>query len=110
MAKDILYPLRRLHGILYEEKLRQRKIHELKKQFAEQFRENPSTVFLLMTPEHGNLGDHAIAFAIIRLLEKNSIQVIEISDKKLRKMSWEKQLGVFNGMPVLVCGGGNLER
>lgn len=108
MAKDILYPLRRLHGILHEECLRQKKKSEYRKQYIQTFRNNPRTVLLLMTPEHGNLGDHAIAMAIFTLLKKEGIGWIEITDQQLMTMRMERLLGVMNGYPILICGGGNM--
>ncbi len=104
MDKDILYPLRRLHGILYNTKVRQ----GIRKNYKLQFKKHPNSAFFIMTPEHSNLGDHAIALAVAKLLNDNNIRVIEITEKKLCEMSGTKQLGVFNGMPVIVNGGGNL--
>lgn len=108
MAKDILYPLRRLHGRLHEEKLRQQKKQEYRRQYKRAFQENPRTVLLLMTPEHGNLGDHAIAEAIFDLLRSADIAWIEVTDRQLMQMRQQKILGSMNGYPILICGGGNL--
>ena len=106
MGKDILYPLRRLHGRLHEEKLRQQKKQEYRRQYKRAFQENPRTVLLVMTPEHGNLGDHAIAEAIfVRSLD---IAWIEVTDRQLMQMRQQKILGIMNGYPILICGGGNL--
>lgn len=68
----------------------------------------PKAVFLVMTPEHGNLGDHAIAKAEIQLLEKNNIPYIEITGAKIEQLKQQGFLGVMNGRPILVNGGGNL--
>ena len=108
MAKDILYPLRRLHGILHEECLRQKKKSEYRKQYIQTFRNNPRTVLLLMTPEHGNLGDHAISMATFALLKNAGIDWIEITDRQLVTMQNERLLGIMNGYPILICGGGNM--
>ena len=104
MAKDILYPLRRLHGKLHDlnEKIK------LRKKYCAEFKKNPKTVFLLLTPEHGNLGDHAIAKAETEFLKKLDINYIEITGDKLNKMKWANQLDVFNGFPILLQGGGYL--
>ena len=104
MSKDILYPLRRLHGMLHEAK----DWYMLRKSYQKQFRENPRTVFLLMTPEHSNLGDHAIAFAETTILKELGINYIEFTGKKLEEMKWRNQLGIMNGYPILINGGGNL--
>lgn len=104
MSKDILYPLRRLHGMMHEAKV----WHDLRKSYEKRFRENPKTVFLVMTPEHGNLGDHAIAIAETSFLKSLGIGFIEITGRQLDEMKWRNQLGVMNGFPILINGGGNL--
>ena len=65
-------------------------------------------VFLLMTPEHGNIGDQAIAKAENKFLRDNGINYIEITSRTLSEMNWANQLDVFNGFPILINGGGNL--
>lgn len=108
MQKDILYPLRRLHGIFHEECLRQKKKREFRKSYQKAFQVNPRTVLLLMTPEHGNLGDHAIAMAIFKFLNDIGISWIEVTDRQLQVMQRENLLGAMNGFPILICGGGNM--
>lgn len=108
MENDPLYPLRRLHGFLYEEKQRMCKAAEYRKKYRQIFRRNPNTVFLCLTPEHSNMGDHAIAAASFDLLSSVGIQWIEITDQQLFSMDRENLLGVMNGYPILICGGGNL--
>ena len=102
--KDVLYPLRRLHGMMYEAWLQSQK----KKEYMAQFRGNPDAVFLVLTPTHGNLGDHAIAEAEKTLLEENDIPFYEVTDKELQKLKSNRILGVFNGKTILFNGGGNL--
>lgn len=108
MAKDVLYPLRCLHGQMHEAKIR----HELKRKYRNQFREmrrkNPKTVFLILTPEHGNLGDHAIAYAETTMLRRLGIDYFEVTGYQLNK--WEHQgiLNLMNGFPILFQGGGYL--
>ena len=77
--KDILYPLRVLHGKLYEHKL----FNEQRKEYKKIFRDNPNTVFLLLTPEHGNIGDHAIAFSETSFISHLGLKYIEITGRKL---------------------------
>lgn len=108
MGKDILYPIRRLHGMMIDEKLRREQIHYHKALLAEKKKHNPRMVYLVMTPEHTNLGDHAIASAEIRLLKSLGIDYIEITGKQLEKMKWQKVLGVMNKTPILLHGGGYL--
>ena len=103
MGKKFLY-LRRLHGHIHNFM----QGFKLRKDFKRQFKENPNTVFLLMTPEHGNIGDHAIALAETRMLNEIGINYIEITGKQLSVMEWSHQLWAMNGFPILVTGGGNL--
>ena len=104
MTKDILYPLRRLHGKIHEYKNK----YELRKEYKAYLKKNPQMVFLLMTPEHGNIGDQAIAKAENKFLRDNGINYIEITSRTLSEMNWANQLDVFNGFPILINGGGNL--
>lgn len=101
---DILYPLRRLHGAMYEAKLRQEK----RNQYKQQFKNHPKTVFLVLTPEHGNMGDHAIAEAETELLRSIGCDYIEITGQQLYKMRKRKELNLMDGFPILINGGGNL--
>lgn len=104
MAKDILYPLRRLHGKLHDASEKRK----LRNAYKAEFKKNPNTVFLLMTPEHGNMGDHAIAKAESEFLKSNGVNYIEITSRKMSEMKWANQLDIFNGFPILINGGGNL--
>ena len=108
MSKDFLYPLRRLHGELYEMKIKYESQRKLRKEYRKFFRENPKAVFLVLTPEHGNLGDHAIALAETELLAQLGVKYIEVPGWKLQEMMREKQLDSFNRYPILINGGGNL--
>ncbi len=102
--KDFLYPLRRMHGYLNDAKLQYKKKKELK----HRFKDKPYTVFLLLTPEHDNLGDHGIAWAEEMFLNENEIQFIEITGRKLCELQKNGMLNLFNGFPILINGGGFL--
>lgn len=108
MGKDILYPLRRLHGLMIDVKLRREHKHYYKVRLAEKKKHNPRTVYLVMTPEHENLGDHAIASEEIRLLKYLGIDYIEITGVQIGELKWKKLLGVMNKTPIIIHGGGNL--
>ncbi len=69
---------------------------------------NPNLVFLLMTPEHTNLGDHAIAIAEKQLLDKMGIPFIEITGDKLFFLKKESILKFINKQVLFINGGGNL--
>lgn len=65
-------------------------------------------VFLVLTPDHGNLGDHAIACAVRAMLESAGAHVVEITYKKLirlRELNWLK---IMNGKRIFINGGGNM--
>ncbi|MDO4622104.1 MAG: polysaccharide pyruvyl transferase family protein [Eubacteriales bacterium] len=65
-------------------------------------------VFLIFTPEHANLGDHAITAAEYELLLKLKIDFYEITGKTLFILKSYSFLSKINGSTVLVNGGGNL--
>lgn len=108
MGKDILFPLRRLHGLMVEEKIYREKKRGYKAFFAKKRKQNPRTVCLVLTPEHTNLGDHAIASETVRLLQELGIDYIEIPDEQLFAMRSQKLLDIMDGTPILINGGGNL--
>lgn len=99
--KDILYPLRKLHGRIHDFRtiawpIIMQRIH------------HPKAVFLVLTPEHGNLGDHAIAQAEIKMLNEIGVEFIELTGKALLPLVYSRWLNVMNGKPILITGGGNL--
>lgn len=112
MAKDILYPLRRLHGWLHEYPQYRRERNALKAPYIQKIKAFQKSgtpfVFLLMTPEHGNIGDHAIAYAETELLRQAGIAYIEITGKHLFSLKFHNLLGLMNGFPILMQGGGYL--
>lgn len=108
MGKDILYPLRRLHGLLIEEKLRRVEKAHYKAILAQKKQVNPKVAYLVLTPEHTNLGDHAIASEEAKLLQGLGIDYIEITGEQLQTMQHKKVLDVMNKTPILINGGGNM--
>lgn len=104
MSGEMFLSLRRLHGKLYEANIKRK----LRKEYKKQFRRNPKTVFLLLTPEYGNLGDHAIAKSTTDFLRNNGINFIEITERMFGEMKGRNQVNVFNGFPILIIGGGNM--
>ena len=55
-----------------------------------------NSVFLIFTPEHANLGDHAIAFAEKRIFNKLDIKYHEITGKQLYDLYYYGFLGILN--------------
>lgn len=65
-------------------------------------------VFLIFTPEHANLGDHAIAYAEERMLKSLKFDYFEITGKQLGRLQAYGYLKLLNNAMVIVNGGGNL--
>lgn len=112
MGADLLKPLRKLYHIWWEyEDLRRRQQsikHEYLGRYQQMRRNNPRTVFLLMTPQHENLGDHAIALAETEFLKQHNIDYIEITGETLDHLRNNRILSLMNGCPILMQGGGYL--
>ncbi len=108
MNNDILYPLRRLHGRVHEVKIRSGLRRKYRAQFREMRKKNPKTVFLVLTPEHGNIGDHAIAYAETTLLKRLGIDYYEVTGRQLDTWKYQGILDLMNGFPIIFQGGGYL--
>lgn len=65
-------------------------------------------VFLIFTPEHANLGDHAIALSEINMLREMGIDFFELTGRQLEMLADNDYLKLLNGCSILVNGGGNL--
>ena len=81
---------------------------EYKRDIRSWKKENPNGVFLIFTPEHGNLGDHAIAKSEIEMLRRLNIPYYELTEKQLHRFDSLHILDLINGTPVIVHGGGYL--
>lgn len=103
--KDVLLPLRRLHGKMYETRKSREEAAALEKRFKAV---GHDTVFFVLSPTHGNLGDHAIAEATKKMLQELRIPYIEVTTRQLGLLDAHKKLGVMNHRTILVNGGGNL--
>ena len=79
-----------------------------RRKYQKLFKANPGMVFLVMTPTHGNMGDHALASAEAAFLRKNGIPYNEVTYAKLREWEAGGFLDIMNGHPILMNGGGNL--
>jgi len=69
---------------------------------------NPDAVFLIMTPEYNNIGDHAIALAETKMLNELGIKYIEISGKMLLFLKENSCLNIFHKRTIIFNGGGYL--
>lgn len=112
MHKNNLMLLRRLHGRIHWEIYRQKMKKILKQRYIDLFlkktADGKKCVFLVLTPEHTNLGDHAIAKAEIELLTKNDYDYVEITGKQLIELQRLRLLKLLNKRPIIINGGGNL--
>jgi len=71
---------------------------------------NKQRIFIFGTPKHGNLGDHAIAYAEKKLVEDYmfNYNIIEIVTDDINKHMKALRKGVNRNDILLFCGGGNL--
>lgn len=112
MGFDYSYPFHLVQWKIQEKVQRSKKRRELKIKYQGQYLEkrskNRKTVFLLMTPEHENLGDHAIAQSETDFLKSQGIDYVEITGHELDEMQKYDVLSLMNGCPILMQGGGYL--
>lgn len=71
-------------------------------------KENKKPVFLIFTPEHANLGDHAIAFSEKKMLSEIGLRYYEITGKNLSLLEQFGFIDIFDRALILINGGGNL--
>lgn len=85
-------------------------IHLLKKYkpIFKEHKKNPNKVFVVFTPTHENLGDHAIALAQMKFLTDMGIPYTEIPESELYKLREFGLLKLFNKTKIFIIGGGNL--
>lgn len=76
--KDILYPLRRLHGFCHDWLLKKRQNFQYSKYLGKKC--GAPQYFVIDTPEHVNLGDSAIVLAQFSFLEKCGISRSDIKE------------------------------
>ena len=108
MSKDILYPLRRLHGKIHEWKLARREDAAYKKNLVST---GHKRCFVMGTPEHSNVGDSAIALAEIAFIQQNGIEAEAI--KEITTDEWFRyrkviQKCIHKTDAIFLHGGGNM--
>ena len=82
-----------------------KKRRSLRSEYERYFALHPNAAFLLLTPEHGNLGDQAIALAETTLLKEIGIDYYEITGKALKSISKARAFSAMNGFPIIMNGG-----
>ncbi len=112
MGADLLNPLRRLYHYLWEKNDFRSRKKSVKKEYLDMFlqkqRQNPKTVFLVLTPQHENIGDHAIALSETEFLKQHGIDYVELPADILDHLRYYDAISIMNGYPIVVQGGGYL--
>ena len=106
MKNDIIYPLRRLHGFLYE-------IMMKIKFFIKCFFPLGKKYFFLATPEHDNLGDSAICISQINFLKSCGIDTNHIKEITYNEFRYKYKIRFFKKVikdsdVIIFPGGGNM--
>lgn len=96
-----------MKNFLYKLTSRKRILEKYKPIFKEH-KKNSNMVFLVYTPTHENLGDHAIALAEMSLLDELGIRYTEITTPEIHELKEFGLLKLFNNTKVFINGGGNL--
>lgn len=108
MSKDILYPLRRLHGLLVERKLE----NQAAREFENRLRcPDNAGVMVLGTSEHNNVGDSAIVLAELAFLRNCGVadeRLREVTTYEMRRFSKETLRQARRVRLICWHGGGNL--
>lgn len=108
IKKDILYPLRRLHGRLYQT---QRRYHKKIALFVNLLFPCGRKVLIPGTPEHQNLGDSAIVIAQKKFLEKCGVsasRIKEVTFSEYKQYSKFLKRLIKTNMVIMQLGGGNM--
>ncbi len=71
-------------------------------------RNHKNPLFLIYTPAHCNLGDHAIALAEQKILKQMNIDYYEITGESLHLLAAYGFLPLLNGTRIMINGGGNI--
>lgn len=108
MKKDVLLPLRKLHGYMYERKENQKKAFLKWQELTFPFGKK---VYVIGTPEHTNVGDSAITIAQIEFLKKcgykkEKIKEITYVEYKLKPEFFKKYIPKKS--TICLLGGGNM--
>lgn len=96
-----------IKNFLYKLTSRKHLLKKYKPIFKEH-KKNPKMVFVVYTPIHENLGDHAIASAEMAILDELGIPYTEITQPEIHKLKEFGLLGLFNNTKIFINGGGNL--
>ena len=86
------------------------KFQKIKNKISEARRKTGKCVFIMATPCHGNLGDHAIVYAEKQLLNECGYKgnVIEISNTQYFKYKKNLRKHIIDDDIVIIDGGGSI--
>ena len=110
MPGDILYPLRALHGQMYEKQKENKKNRQQRKTLKSS---KPDSIFLIGTPVHPNIGDNAIALAELMFLQKilpADKHLLEVTEEMFKKNEELviRRVEKTGASPIIWHGGGNM--
>ena len=108
MSKDFLYPLRVLHGRLYEWNLERKRLLALRREITMPKGEK---VYMIGLPEHTNLGDSAIAIAQEKFLKQHLPAYVQIKTVSYNAYTRDRdhlRKWIPKGCLVTQLGGGNM--
>ena len=91
---------------VYEKQRRSAERREFLNPIKKQMKAKPNALLWVLTPIHGNMGDHAIAQAEALMFRQLCIETIEVDGTSLAKLQKLGALGCMNGRGILVHGGG----
>lgn len=108
MSKDILYPLRRLHGMLHEWNLERKRLKAVRRYVTAP---KGKKVYIIGLPEHTNLGDSAIAMVQEKFLRAYipadaQIKTVSFPDYERDRNAIRRRIPA--GSLVTQLGGGNM--
>ena len=110
--KKYLMPVRKIHGRIHEYLLNRKKnrseYNTIIRPLKQELTKRPNLAILTLTPEHGNMGDQAIALAEQVFLDKLNLPYIEVSGRVMDIIIQHRSCHIFNNHPILVTGGGYL--
>ena len=105
MNKDILLPLRRIHGQFHEWRIKRKEAKQLRRMIGNA---SKPVALIVGTPDHENIGDSAIACAEAAFLQKMGFDTVEITTNEYRLNPMLLSPGVVSDSLICFHGGGNM--
>ncbi len=102
---NMIKRLRKFHGKQHERHVARAAARKLTRSLSQ---DSKSLCYYVMTPTHGNLGDHAIASAGARELHRSGISFRELTLHDIFLLQRFRLLQTMDGHPIVINGGGNI--